>query len=111
MKSADAIEPRQGFFELGMDSLTSVELRNRLGATLQSTFPTTLAFDYPTPEGLADFLLGEIGLPVRARDEAVRPAVAPATNGARAATQQIDESELSLSELEEMIDELAGPAS
>jgi acyl carrier protein len=50
----------QGFFDLGMDSLSSVEVRNRLQNTFGLNLPTTLAFDYPTVEKLADFLNGQI---------------------------------------------------
>ena len=45
-----------GFFQLGMDSLTSVELRNDLQKRLQLSLPTTVAFDFPTVRSLADHL-------------------------------------------------------
>ncbi|AKT41165.1 type I polyketide synthase [Chondromyces crocatus] len=54
------IEPRQGFFELGMDSLMSLELRNRLQVTLGHALPTTLAFDHPTIASLTGFLVSRV---------------------------------------------------
>ena len=56
------ISSRDGFMELGLDSLSSVELRNHLQRSLQLTLPTTLAFDYPTSEKLADYLLDQLNL-------------------------------------------------
>jgi len=46
----------RGFFEMGMDSLTSVELKNRLEASIGKSLPATLAFDYPTIKDLCEYL-------------------------------------------------------
>ncbi len=65
-----AVDVQRTFKELGLDSLSAVELRNRLCAATGLHLPATLVFDYPTPVVLADCLLGEID---SARDKAHAP--------------------------------------
>ncbi|MFE7000575.1 type I polyketide synthase [Streptomyces griseus] len=55
-ESADAIGAHKPFKELGFDSLTGVEVRNRLGAVTGVTLRATVVFDFPTPGALADHL-------------------------------------------------------
>ena len=98
--SAQLLEPGQGFFKLGMDSLMTVELRGRLERSVGLKLPTTIALEYPTVESLAAYLAGELR-------QAPESHAAAGGNGAPAWPDDIDDAaldDLSDDELATMLD-------
>ncbi|OMC20745.1 type I polyketide synthase [Mycobacterium colombiense] len=62
--TAEAIDADKAFQELGFDSLTAVEMRNRLKTATGLALSPTLIFDYPTPNGLAGYIRTQLaGVP------------------------------------------------
>jgi 8,8a-deoxyoleandolide synthase len=74
----DEVATERAFRELGMDSLTAVALRNRLGAVTGLQLPATLMFDHPSPLAVSRFLDGRLSA----------GSTAPAS--ARAAVEQLE---------------------
>ena len=69
-----------GFFDLGMDSLMAVELRNRLNRDFSGSYavPNTLVFDYPTIDDLARHLVDALGESAPSPETAPEPDPLPA---------------------------------
>ena len=98
--SPTAPVPSQGgFSELGMDSLTSVELRNALQTSLATTLPSTLTFDYPTLDTLVDYLAQEVLSLEPAAEPAAEPAQEP--HGRSDLSGQLDQ--LTADQMAEMV--------
>ena len=92
LRLSAAPAPTVGFFDLGMDSLMAVELRNRLNRAFSGTYtaPNTLVFDYPNIAELAAHLAEELGeggaapapAPEPAPEASVQPSERDADDGA-----------------------------
>ena len=54
------VDPERGFFNIGMDSLMAIELKNNLEIAFDSPLPATIAFETPTIVHLAEYLSKEI---------------------------------------------------
>jgi polyketide synthase 12 len=60
LRDLDAVDGDQQLRDVGFDSLIALQLRNRLNAATRLRLPTTLAFEYPTIEAVAERLRAEL---------------------------------------------------
>jgi acyl carrier protein len=86
------LDPNQGLATFGMDSLMTIELKNRLQVGVGRTLPSTLVFDYPTVVALADYIERNV------------LAVEPERETANGAGKSQEEQSQAVSDLKEMSD-------
>lgn len=98
-----SVDVKQGFFDTGMDSLTSLELRNLIQRSFGCALPSTVAFDYPNIEALAGYLMQEVPQLNVAAPGADEPSVPP--HDSHPPEQAAPESTLSSAQIREMLDQ------
>ncbi|WP_343998901.1 SDR family NAD(P)-dependent oxidoreductase [Streptomyces thermocarboxydovorans] len=89
LRGTDAVRPEQPLRELGMDSVTAVDLRNRIGARFDARLPATLLFDHPTPARLTAHLLSTVLAGGRTTAAHPAPRQAPSGTSGSAADEPI----------------------
>jgi myxalamid-type polyketide synthase MxaE and MxaD len=98
---------REGFFDMGMDSLMAVELKSRLEAMFGQPLPSTLTFNYPNIEAVSGYLETELFTDSDGADETAAVPTAAAVETTTPATAV--ESGLTEAALAEMLaDRLRG---
>ncbi|HEV2343260.1 MAG TPA: SDR family NAD(P)-dependent oxidoreductase, partial [Actinocrinis sp.] len=70
----DTVDPDRSFQELGSDSVTAVELRNRLNTATGLRLPASLVYDYPTPAAVAAYLCSQVAVGEQAAATSGAPA-------------------------------------
>ena len=106
LESAHSVEEDTGFFDMGMDSMTAVELRNALQNVLGVRLPTTLLFKYSTVRALGGYLVDEV---LADTDVALPPASVPRPANSSTPDAVSEVAGMSDAELSAMIDaELGG---
>ncbi len=94
------IDPQQGFFSLGMDSVMAVQLRIRFEKSMGQPLPSTIAFEYPTIDTFTAYLADEV-----LKLNAVSTAVPSAEGSSPAETPGAAQKALSEDELLSKLDE------
>ena len=105
LDSNDPLPLETGFFELGIDSLTAVELRNRLERSLGGALPATLIFNYPTLSAMIEYFAEDV-LEIPRVDELEAEPAATAEEPAEEVGDQFDD--LSMDDMADLLkDKLA----
>jgi acyl carrier protein/NADP-dependent 3-hydroxy acid dehydrogenase YdfG len=101
----DLLDPKQGFFSMGMDSIMALQLKTRLEKTLGQSLPLTIAFEYPNIESLVTYLDAELtSLEVSAKKSSAKsPGGLPEKEGRVVGPKEGEE--LSEDELTELLSE------
>jgi acyl carrier protein len=89
-RNSEAIIATKAFKEMGFDSLTAVELRNRLTALTGLRLPATVVFDYPNARDLAGHLRARISPEEAAADQLSGPAIAGPRTRATTAPAELE---------------------
>jgi myxalamid-type polyketide synthase MxaE and MxaD len=104
LEADDPVRFDRGMFDMGMDSLMSVQLRSRLEPAAGSPLPTTLTFTYPTIQALAGYFLEQV-FQLPTSEVAPSPAT---TKPTEAATSEVTLAGLSDDEVKRLLsDELS----
>ncbi len=107
--SVAAIDLDTPFSELGMDSLTGVELRNRLSTKTGLWLPATLVFNEPTVTGLSRYLLRELVPAPLPPDQVLQQALAQVAEHLNGADAQPQERDQVVAVLQEAMAQFGGP--
>jgi myxalamid-type polyketide synthase MxaE and MxaD len=97
-------DTQQGLFDMGMDSLMSVELKSHLETAVGQTLPSTLTFNYPTIDDLSEYLDTEILVETIVQDVESEPEV-DAVTAVLSEVEQDSETDIDADDLSE--DDLA----
>ena len=79
------INPREGFFKLGMDSIMAVQLTNRLKKSVRKELPRTLVFENQNIDALTNFLISE-----EIEFEKIKSPVAVADSGSNGGGKEVE---------------------
>jgi len=102
LDSPQALDPDKNFLEFGVDSLTGLEVRNRLEAALGTTLPAQMLWEYPTLNQLAAHLCEYVNKPSGAAEErgAGNGHHAPESDGQQLSADQAEALSMLLDEIE-----------